>query len=83
MNIHAAEIKNDLHRLIVETDDVSILNKVQAYFATLRSKKIDWWDSVSTHERKTIETGLQQLQNGDKIPYGVVQKKVNKLLGRE
>ena len=32
------------------------------------------------NEKKTIETGLQQLQNGDKISSCDVKKKANKLM---
>ena len=40
--MNTAEIKNDLHKLIVETDDINILSKIQAYFNTLKSR----WYSV-------------------------------------
>jgi len=81
MNTNTAKIKNYLHKLIVETDDINVLNKVHAYFTTLRSKDIDWWDMISKNEKKVIETGLQQLENGEGIPHKVVNKKVDKLLG--
>lgn len=59
MNTNTAEIKNYLHKLIVETDDISILNKVQAYFTTLKSKNVDWWDTVSDQEKEGITIGLK------------------------
>jgi hypothetical protein len=42
MNASTAEIKNYLHKLIVETDDESILSKVQDYFTSLKSNNVDW-----------------------------------------
>ncbi|HOB86022.1 MAG TPA: hypothetical protein PLB27_16505 [Bacteroidales bacterium] len=83
MNTSTSEIKNYLHKLIVETDDINILNKVQAYFTTLKSKNIDWWDTIPDQEKDAINTGLKQLENGEGIPHQKVKHKINKLLGRE
>jgi len=83
MNTSKAEIKNHLHKLIVETDDESILSKVQAYFTTLKSKNVDWWDTISDQEKEAINIGLQQLENGEGIPHEEVKRKVDKLLGRK
>jgi len=82
MNTSTAEIKNYLHKLIVETDDINILNKVQAYFATLKSENVDWWDIISEQEKDAINTGLKQLDNGEGIPHQEVKRKVDKLLSR-
>lgn len=83
MNTSTAEIKNYLHKLIVETDDESILSKVQAYFITLKSKNNDWWDTISDQEKEAINIGLQQLENGEGIPHEEVKRKVDKLLGKK
>jgi len=83
MNMSTAEIKNYLHKLIFETDDESILSKVQAYFTTLKSKNTDWWDVISDKEKEAINTGLQQLENGEGIPHEEVKRKADKLLGRK
>ncbi len=83
MNSSAAEIKNYLHKLIVETDDISVLNKVQAYFTTLKSKNVDWWDTISDQEKDAINIGLKQLKDGKGVPHKEVKRKVDKLLGRE
>jgi hypothetical protein len=40
MDIAVSEIKNSLYKLIVETDDVTILNRVQAYFSMLKANKL-------------------------------------------
>lgn len=82
MNANTAEIKNYLHKLIVETDDENILSKVQAYFTTLKSKDVDWWDTISDQEKEAIDLGLQQLENGEGIAHEEVKRKVDKLLGR-
>ena len=82
MDNAVSEIKNNLHKLIVETDDISILNRVQAYFSTLKDKKVDWWDSLSENEIASIERGVQQLDSGQGISYDQVKEKANRLLGR-
>ena len=78
-----ADIKSNIYKLIGETDDVSILSKIQAYIDTLRSKKIDWWNVISIKEKEAIETGLRQLNKGEGIPDEEVNKKINKLLRKE
>ena len=83
MKSNTDEIKNQLHKLIVETDDETILTKVQAYFTTLKEKNIDWWDMISDQEKKDIKKGLQQLENGEGIPNDQVKRKVDKLFGRK
>ena len=83
MKTSKAEIKNKLYKLITETDDESILSRVQAYFTTLKGKKVDWWDTISDQEKEVTNIGLQQLENGEGIPHEEVKRKVDKLLGRK
>lgn len=80
MNITTAEIKNYLHKLIVETDDENVLNKVQAFFLKLKGENVDWWDTISSQQKETINIGLQQLENGEGIPHEEVKRKADKLL---
>lgn len=82
MNPSTAEIKNNLHKLIVETDNESILSRVEAYFTTLKSKDADWWDEVTEHELDAIKTGLQQLKHGKRKSHNDVKRKADELLGR-
>jgi len=82
MNSNTAEIKNHLLILISETEDASILSKVQTYFTTLQTKNIDWWELTSVQEKEAIYESLQQLKNGKGIPHQEVRQKVDKLLGR-
>ena len=83
MNPNIAEIKDYLHKLIVETDDENILNKVQAYFTALRSKDIDWWDTISEAEKEAIQLGIKQLENGQGILHSEVKLSADYLLGRK
>jgi len=83
MNPNTAEIKNYLHKLIVETDDVNILRKMQTYFTTLKGQDVDWWHTISEQEKESIDIGLKQLENGESISHEEVKHKVNSLLGRK
>jgi hypothetical protein len=83
MDVVVSEVKNVLHKLVVETDDVSILSKVEAYFYTLKNKETDWWDSLSESDIKSIELGVEQLNNGQRIAHPDVRLKVDNLLGRK
>jgi hypothetical protein len=65
--MNTAELKNHLHKLIVETDDLDILTKIQTYFKSLKSKNTDWWDELSDSAKKEIEEGIQQAEKGDLI----------------
>lgn len=82
MNTNTAILKNNLHKLIVETDDESVLSKVQAFFDTLRNSQNDWWDTLSEPEIEYINKGLAQLDNGERIPNDEVKRKVDKLLSK-
>ena len=46
----ALELKNNLLRMVIETDDPLLLKQVIALFATLRQEK-DWWDLLSDAEK--------------------------------
>jgi hypothetical protein len=83
MNASTAEIKNYLHKLVVETDDESILNKVQAYFTTLKGKNTDWWNAISSQEKEAISIGLKQLENGEGVSHEEVKRKADRLLDRK
>lgn len=81
MNSNIEETKNRLHKLIVETDDEKILTQVQGYFVTLkREKNIDWWDALPDTQKEIINKGLQQLENGERIPHDEVMRKAKKIL---
>lgn len=83
MSSKTSEIKNNLQKMITETDDEIILSKVQAYFATLKSKNTDLWDTISYHEKNVVNTGLEQLEKGEVIPHEKVKMKVDQIFGRK
>jgi hypothetical protein len=61
--MNTAELKNQLHKLIVETDDLDVLTKIQSYFRQLKTNKSDWWDGLGDESKASIERGLDDLKN--------------------
>lgn len=61
-----AEIKNDLHRLVVETNDESILKAIHKFFLELvkEGKGTDWWEELNERDKKNVERGLEESKNG-------------------
>lgn len=77
----ALELKNDILKLVAETDDLNILNQVQAYFKSLKNNT-NWWTEISKKEKNLITIGQQQLANGHGISHEQVRYKVNQLLNK-
>ena len=74
-----AELKNDLHRMVVETDDPSILAQIAGLFAALLGEK-DWWDSLSEIEKQRIESGMADVEAERTVPHSEVKRKVKEIL---
>ncbi|NUO00341.1 MAG: hypothetical protein HUU01_06955 [Saprospiraceae bacterium] len=49
----SAILKNELHRLVVETDNPQVLRQVKSIFEILlhSGEEEDWWDSLSEKEK--------------------------------
>lgn len=81
--MRTAELKNDLHRIIVETNDLSILTQMREYFKLLITKNDDWWNSLSSEQKASINKGIEQLNNGEGIPHENVKLNIEKLLRKK
>ncbi len=75
--MNTAELKNQLHKLIVETDDLEVLNKIQSYCRQLQTKNSDWWDELSDSSKKDIEEGVQQADNSNLIDHKEARKRID------
>ena len=75
--MNTAELKNHLHKLIVETDDLDVLTKIQSYIGQLKTTNNDWWDELSDSSKEDIEEGLQQADNGDLINHKEARKRID------
>lgn len=75
----ALEIKNDLLRLMFETNDVSLLTEVHRYFKKLRNEPFTK-EELEALEDKLIEVGMKQIKNGQVISNEEVRRKINERL---
>ena len=61
------KIKQNLHTLIDNLQDVRILKLVHEAVCEIIEDKRLKWNSLSENERRSIETGIEQLDKGEKI----------------
>lgn len=76
-----AEIKNDLHRMVVETEDRLILEAIVALFASLREEK-NWADTISLREKSLLENGLKDMAEGKLVARSAVQTQSRQILSK-
>ena len=70
-----AELKSDLHKFIVETDDPTILQKVKDFFLQLNVTSED--AVLSPQEERMLEIGLEQAEKGLLTCNKQVRAKIN------
>jgi methionine synthase II (cobalamin-independent) len=75
------ELKNNLHRMVVETDDETILNQIKLLFEVLRDEP-NAWGAISEDEKQKIQQGLADLRTGKVKTHEEVRARVNTLLNR-
>ena len=80
-NRSVAELKNDLHRFIVETDDEVFLEEIRLVFYNyLKSGPAeDWWDKIGEHGKSSIKKGLEQAREGKFTRHTEVRKEINQM----
>ena len=62
--------KLELIQLVLKTEKTTVLEKIK-YFLT---ESDDWWDTLSVEEKKEIELGLQDVEDGNIVDYEEVKK---------
>jgi hypothetical protein len=77
-----AELKNDLHRMIVETQDNSILEQISNYFSLIIAEK-NIWEGLSDAEKKQIESGVKDMQTNRTLSNEEVRAKVRLILNQK
>ena len=73
-NINLQTKKLELVQMILNTDNPTVLAKVEAVFK--KEKSADWWEEISEAERNAIEEGLAEADRGELIPNEEVTKEV-------
>lgn len=72
MNIQAKKL--ELVQLILNTRKPLTLKKVEEVLKN--EKESDWWNEISDSERRSIEKGLAEADEGKLIPHEQVMKEV-------
>lgn len=65
MNIQTEKL--ELVRLILDTDNPSILSSIKRIFTSFRN--IDFWDSLPLSQQEEILKGIEEIENGETIDY--------------
>lgn len=81
--MNVAEIKSDIHRMVVETDDMNLLEKVRKIFAILKTDAADWADMLTPEQIRMIEKGLDDIEKGNFVSDEDVRSGVDKILKRK
>ncbi len=74
-----AELKNNLHKYIVETDDLTILQQIKDLFHELTSTGTELTDL----EEKMMNIGLEQADKGLLTPNKEVRIKIDKWIAEK
>ena len=75
------DLKNDLMRLLVETNDPLLLEKVRMYFKNLKEASFSEEEMAAQKERM-IDEGLKQIEEGNIMTHEEARKKINEHLKR-
>ena len=72
MDIQATKI--ELAQLLLNTNDVSVLNKIKSIFKT---EKKDWFDDLNDFQKEQIEIGEREIANGEVVSWDDVKKQIS------
>lgn len=73
------EIKNDLLRLVVETNDAHLLEMVRHYFKILKEEPVSP-EEIDAQELRMIEIGLKQVEEGNVVSHEEARARIKALL---
>jgi hypothetical protein len=71
-----AELKSSLHKLIDKAEDNKILKVAYLLLSKTEEGNKDWWDTISTKEKATIEQGLKDISKGNVFSHSKVMKEL-------
>ena len=74
MNIQAQ--KNHLAKMILETDNPTILESVKNIF--VKAKQQDFWETLSEKQKMEIDKGLAEIVSEDTVEYESIMTKHRK-----
>ena len=71
MDIQATKI--ELAQLLLNTDDVSVLNKIKSIF---KNEKKDWWHELSKEQQDSIDEGFAEIDRGEFVTWEDLKKEI-------
>lgn len=71
MNIQAEKI--ELVKMLLDTENPKIIESIKKIFK--REKSSDFWDDLSTQQRKEIEKASREIENGEVTDYDAFMQK--------
>jgi hypothetical protein len=71
MNIQAEKL--EIMRMILETENPSILESVKSLFK--KDDKKDFWKTLTKDQKEEILNGIEEVENGDVVDYENFMKK--------
>ena len=71
MNIQAKKL--ELMRMILETDNPSILDAIKKIFK--KQGKQDFWENIPLNQKEDILKGIEEIENGEIVDYEDFMKK--------
>jgi hypothetical protein len=78
IKMSVAELKNDLHKMVVETDDLFALQQIKQYFQSLIDDKYDWWNDLTVTQQKLVQQGNEDLEKGKIISNQAMRNKIDR-----
>ena len=71
MNIQAEKL--ELMRMILETDNPSIIDSIKKIFK--KQTKKDFWETIPRNQKEDILKGIEEIESGEIIDYEDFMKK--------
>ena len=72
MNIQTSKI--ELVKMILNIENDKFIEKITEF---IQKEKVDFWNELSLSERKEIEKGIEQLNNGKRVEFNDFLKKIS------
>lgn len=73
MNLQSSKI--ELVKTILDIDNKELIKKVAKF---IQREKPDFWSELSSRQQDEIKLGIQELDQGKRIAYKTVLKKITK-----
>lgn len=64
-------------KMVQETDNPGLLQSIKNLFK--KESKVDFWSSLSEHEKKEVRMGIEEADKGEVLDYNLFMKKHRKL----